>query len=197
MVRFMYRLLVVVGFLLTNVVMSLGGSPAAGMKADAPKAGFRAEVLMDLSQLEKKFEDLSNAMPADKYNWRPEEGVRSVGEVYSHIIGANYMFMGFLGAKPSTPMNPDMEKTTSKDDIAKMMKPSFDFVRTTINSLTDEDLDKTTTMFGNTVTYRMVLLVEIGHLHEHLGQSIAYARMNKVVPPWTAAEEAAAKKAGK
>ncbi len=157
-----------------------------------PKAGFRAEMLGQLDDVEKKIEDLAAAVPAEKYSWRPGEGVRSISEVYVHIAGSNYFFMTFLGVKPPTKMDAGMEKTvTQKDDIVKLLKPSFEHVRTTILGLTDDNLDKTTEMFGKKATYREVLITEVGHLHEHLGQSIAYARMNNVVPPWTAAEQAA------
>jgi len=181
--------------LLTGVLTDFARAQGDAMKMDAPKKGFRAEALMDLAQLEKKFEDLASAVPAEKYSWRPGDGVRSAGEVFAHITGANYMFMGFLGAKPAMKMDPGMEKTaTSKDDVVKNLAPSFEFVRTTISGLSDNDLEKTTKMFGYTVSYRMVIMTELGHLHEHLGQSIAYARTNQVVPPWTAAAEAASAK---
>lgn len=158
----------------------------------APKAGFRAEMLGQLDDVEKKIEDLAEAVPAEKYSWRPGEGVRSVSEVYVHIVGSNYFFMTFLGVKPPMKMDPGMEKTvTGKADVAKLLKPSFEHVRNTILNLTDKDLEKTTEVFGNTMTYRNTLITAIAHLHEHLGQSIAYARINNVVPPWTAAQQAA------
>lgn len=164
----------------------------------APKTGFRAEILWQLDDVQKKIEDLAAAVPGEKYSWRPGEGVRSISEVYVHIVGSNYFFMTFLGVKPPMKMDPGMEKSvTEKAEIAKMMKPSFDHFRHSVIDLNDKDLDKTTEMFGNTVTYRTVLITAISHLHEHLGQSIAYARMNGVVPPWTAAEQAATKKDSK
>jgi uncharacterized damage-inducible protein DinB len=161
----------------------------------APKAGFRADILRQLDDVQQKIVDLAAAVPAEKYSWRPAEGVRSVSEVYVHIAGSNYFFMTFLGIKPPMKMDPGMEKSvTDKAEIARMMKPSFDHVRSTILGLSDKDLDKTTEMFGSTSTFRNVLITELTHLHEHLGQSIAYARVNGVVPPWTAAEQAAAAK---
>ena len=192
------RKLAFIGVIVLTTTWAAFSGPPAGSMADAPKKGFRAEILMDLSQLEKKYEDLAGAVPGDKYSWRPGADVRSVGEVYSHIIGANYMFMGFLGAKTTMKEDPNMEKTASgKDDVVKMLKPSFDFVRATVTGLSDNDLEKTAQVFGNTMSYRMILMMEMGHLHEHLGQSIAYARSNDVVPPWTAAEQAAMKKDAK
>jgi uncharacterized damage-inducible protein DinB len=162
---------------------------------EPPKSGFRAEMLGQLAEVEKKIEDLAAAVPAEKYSWRPAEGVRSIGEVYMHITGANYFFMTFVGVQPPMKLNPNMEKTvTDKDEIVKKLNPSFEHFRNTLINLADKDLGKTTTMFGNTVTYRNALITALAHLHEHLGQSIAYARMNGVVPPWTAAEQAAAAK---
>ena len=152
-------------------------------------------MLGQIDDVEKKIEDLAAAVPAEKYSWRPGEGVRSVSEVYVHIAGSNYFFMTFLGVKPPMKMDPGMEKkVTDKAEVEKLLKPSFEHVRQTILNLSDKDLDKTTEMFGNTTTYRNALMTEIAHLHEHLGQSIAYARVNNVVPPWTAAEQAEAAK---
>ena len=152
-------------------------------------------MLGQLSFVEKRIEDLAAAVPAEKYSWRPGEGVRSVSEVYLHVIGANYFFMTFVGVKPPMKMDPDMEKSNAdKAEIAGKFKASFDHFRNTIIGLSDASLDKSTMMFGMTTTYRNVLVTAIAHLHEHLGQSIAYARVNGVVPPWTAAEQAEAAK---
>ena len=163
---------------------------------NAPKSGFRAEYLAQLADVEKKIVDLAGAVPQEKYGWRPGEGVRSVSEVYAHIAGANYFFMTFVGVKMPVGMDPAMEKTmTDKGKIAEMLKQSFNHVRQTVTDMPDASLDKETDMFGRTTTYRDALLTEMNHLHEHMGQSIAYARMNGIVPPWTAAEQAARKDA--
>jgi uncharacterized damage-inducible protein DinB len=190
------------GFIILCVSLGATIAFAGGPKpVNAPpdqKEGFRAEIVGQLGFVEKRIEDLAAAMPADKYSWRPGDGVRSVSEVYMHIVGANYLFMTFLGVKPPMKMDPGMESSvTDKTEIAGKLKPSFDHFRTAVLGLSDKDLDKTTDMFGRTTTYRNVLVTAIAHLHEHLGQSIAYARMNGVVPPWTAAEQAAAKKDSK
>lgn len=195
MFGFMRYVSVFVLFLFMETTFGLAGDSKAGNMPAAPKAGYRAEFLGQLTEVEKKIEDLAEAVPAEKYSWRPGDGVRSVSEVYVHIIGSNYFFMTFLGVKPPMKMDPAMEKNvTDKAEIAKLFKPSFDHVRNTVLNLTDDDLEKTTEMFGNTVTYRDALTTALCHLHEHLGQSIAYARINSVVPPWTAAEQAAAAK---
>lgn len=183
---------ILIAVCIATVSVCAGGPDKA---QQAPKSGFRAEMLGQLDDVEKKIEDLADAVPAEKYSWRPGEGVRSVSEVYVHIAGSNYFFMTFLGVKPPMKMDASLEKTvTDKAEVVKLLRPSFDHVRQTILGLSDKDLEKTTEMFGSTVTYRNALITEISHLHEHLGQSIAYARVNDVVPPWTAAEQAAAAK---
>ena len=119
------------------------------------------------------------------------EGVRSVSEVYMHIAGANYLLPSFIGIKSPAGMNGDMEKTiTEKVKVIEMLKQSFEFIRKAVTQTPDTDLDKAAKMFGRETTVRDVFFNAGLHMHEHLGQSIAYARMNKIVPPWTAAEQA-------
>jgi uncharacterized damage-inducible protein DinB len=181
---------IVVCLIVTTRVFAGDGKTSA-----QPAAGFRAEMIGQVEDVAKKIEELADAIPAEKFSWRPGEGVRSVSEVFVHIAGSNYFFMTFIGVKPPMKMDPNMEKSvTTKDEVVKLLKPSFEHVRTAILSISDKELENTVKMFGNTVTYRNVLLTQLSHLHEHLGQSIAYARTNGVVPPWTAAEQAAAAK---
>lgn len=195
MAGLMKRLGFILLFVSLGAMITFAGDPKPANTPPDPKEGFRAEIVGQLGFVEKRIEDLAAAMPADKYSWRPGDGVRSVSEVYMHIVGANYLFMTFLGVKPPMKMDPGMESSVKdKTEIAGKFKPSFDHFRTAVLGLSDKDLDKTTEMFGRTTTYRNVLVTAIAHLHEHLGQSIAYARVNGIVPPWTAAEQAAAAK---
>jgi uncharacterized damage-inducible protein DinB len=161
---------------------------AAKNAKPAPK-GFRAEFVRDLDDVQKKIIDLAAAVPAEKYSWRPAEGVRSVSEVYMHIAGGNYFLGTFLGAKPPADMPKDIEKITDKQEVLNELRKSFDHVRAIVGNISDEDLEKSVNMFGNTTTERGVYVTMLNHLHEHLGQSIAYARINGVVPPWSAKEK--------
>lgn len=167
---------------------------AAGM----PK-GLRGEMLMNASDVEQKILGLVSAMPQDKFTWRPMEGVRSVSEVFLHISGANYLFPSFAGA--TIPEGIDLktfeESTTDKSKIAEIVKASFASFRDNLTKLSDADLEKPAKMFGMETTYRNVYLIALTHMHEHLGQSIAYARSNGVIPPWTAAQEAKMKEKAK
>jgi uncharacterized damage-inducible protein DinB len=153
--------------------------------------GFRGEFLAQLKGVEEKMTDLASAMPEEKYGWRPAEGVRSVSEVFMHVAGTNYFIPTFIGVKPPEGNGPDMEKTvTEKTKVLEAMKKSFEYIRQVALKVSDANLDKPAEFFGDKTTVRGVLLNAALHMHEHLGQSIAYARMNGVVPPWTAAQNA-------
>jgi uncharacterized damage-inducible protein DinB len=151
----------------------------------APKSGFRAEFLRDLDDVQKKIVDLAVAVPADKYDWRPAPGVRSISEVYMHIAGGNYVLASFVGRKPPGYDTRTLEAITDKPRVLEELKKSFDNIRAAALNASDADLDKTVKIFGNDVTERAAFINALTHLHEHLGQSIAYARINGVVPPWT------------
>jgi uncharacterized damage-inducible protein DinB len=148
-------------------------------------SGARGEILGEIGGLEKKFVGLAQAMPQDKYGWRPGEGVRSVSEVFMHVAGANFGLPNFIGAKAPADVPKDLEKITDKAEVVKQLTASFAFLRSAITNMSDSDLEKTAKMFGKDRTYREIGFFMTGHLHEHLGQSIAYARMNGVVPPWS------------
>lgn len=117
-----------------------------------------------------------------------------------HVAAGNYFLANFAGAKPPEGINLEKYENslTKKADIQKAMKDSFAHVEKALMSAADADLEKPVEFFGRKMTVRGMYMVILSHAHEHLGQSIAHARGSGLVPPWTAAQEAAAKeKAGK
>ena len=154
--------------------------PAATLKP----AGFRADLLTDLDEVQDKITRLAATMPQEKYAWRPAPGVRSVSEVFMHIAGGNYVLGTFIGPVPPGVPN-DLERITDKAAVQAELRRSFDYLRALINTEKDSDLDKTVKVFGTPTSHRAVFMTMLNHLHEHLGQSIAYARINGVVPPWS------------
>jgi uncharacterized damage-inducible protein DinB len=175
---------------------------AAGTAVRAEDAkGFRADLVGQVEYVQKQILDLENAIPDGKMTWRPNKEVRSISEVYSHIAFANYMLLKFAGVtvpEGITIASPEdatkWEKASmDKKVIREQLVKSFDFVKSSIGSMTDASLENMVDFFGQKMTVRSLLLVLLSHMHEHLGQSIAYARMEGVVPPWTAAQKAAEK----
>lgn len=161
------------------LLMSLAVQPAA--------AASMAELfLQDFDSVEKKYIDLAEAIPADKFNWRPSEGVRSVSEVFMHVASANYMIPSMIGVKPPEGDFSELEKNvTAKAEVIAKTKESLAHIRQGVKGIPASDLDKSIKMFGRDSTTSGALVLILNHMHEHLGQLIAYARMNSIVPPWS------------
>jgi uncharacterized damage-inducible protein DinB len=165
-------------------------SPVAAASS-VPKSGARAEFLAEVAYYEDRYTRLAQTVPADKYNWRPADGVRSIGEVYAHIVAANYGIARALGTQPPASVDFKAIAATAVDKvkIVQELNESFAHFRKAILALSDADTDKAQKMFGRDTTQRGAFIMITGHMGEHLGQSIAYARTNGIVPPWTAEAE--------
>jgi uncharacterized damage-inducible protein DinB len=172
------------------------GDATPAMTGSSPEL---TAAVMQIKAAEDKLVDLANATPQARLMWRPGKGVRSTGEVFLHVASGNYFLSTFLGA--GVPEGVDMknfeQSTTDKAKIIDAMKASFAHAEKVVASLPAADLDKPVTLFGTPSTERDALLILVTHVHEHLGQSIAYARSNGIVPPWTARSEAEAAAAAK
>ena len=163
----------------------------------AQKSSFEAETLTLFNDAAEKVMSLAGAMPAEKYGWRPASGVRSAGETYVHIANGNRYLLTFVSKKPlnRTEMgslikaNEEREKTLAeKGQILDDLKESFEEVRKAAKNLSESELRRPVKLFNTDTTVRGVFLVITTHISEHLGQSIAYARMNGVTPPWSAGQ---------
>lgn len=162
-------------------------SPAATQAPAAP-AGVRGEITAQFDDAMSKLLQLAEAIPQEKYSWRPSAGVRSVSQVLMHVGGGNYYVVSFAGVKAPGDLPADAENTvTDKAQVIALLRRSADHVRAAVRGIPDADLDKPATMFGQATTYRNVLFTTATHAHEHLGQLIAYARSNGIVPPWSRA----------
>ena len=154
-----------------------------------------ADLRADIEEVEKKITDLARAIPEDKYSWRPAAGVRSIGEVLMHVAADNYLIPAAIGysADPSTGIKGDDYKTAlayeqrkvSRDAAIAEMEKSFAHLKKAMQATTPERLSQKVQMFGQSFTMQQTWILATTHLHEHLGQAIAYARSNNVVPPWS------------
>jgi len=171
------------------------GAAGRTQAAPAAKSTLQTDLVGQIDHVEKQIVELLDAMPQDKFNWRTAPGVRSVGEVYLHIAFGNYG-LGKLATGKTPPESAgftgDPKKwdtqTTDKAAIKKLLVASFDWVEDAVKNVPDKDLDKKVNFFGHEISTRAGLIVIVNHQHEHLGQSVAYARSNKVTPPWSKGE---------
>ena len=149
------------------------------------------EFLGQIQFVEGRIMDLAKAIPADKYTWRPADGIRSIAESYRHVTFANYGFSKVSGLESSegSGMEGKMKEfekaTTNKDKILEDLTQSFEKLKASVSSLNQAQLDEQIEVFGMEMSRRSFVIGTLNHLHEHLGQSIAYARMNGITPPWS------------
>lgn len=174
---------IVVLLLAVPLFASARGPQQNAPRPAAPMTGFKAEFFANLDEVQDKILELAEGTPADKYTWRPAPDVRSVSEVYMHIAGSNYILATFLGTQPPKRTEDMEKKITRKAEVVAELKASFEHLRSA--AARTEDLEKQVKMFGGSTSHRGVMITILSHLHEHLGQSIAYGRMNGVVPPWS------------
>lgn len=173
---------------LNGAAVALAVMAAAPLAAQQVPAGVRGEILTQFNEAAGKLEQLAEAIPQEKFTWRPGAGVRSVSEVFLHVAGSNDFMMAAAGVPSSAQGENDLEhSTTDKAQVIAKLKAANARVRAALLAMPDADLDKATKLFGMDMTYRGVCLLVQSHVHEHLGQMIAYARSNGIVPPWSRA----------
>jgi uncharacterized damage-inducible protein DinB len=165
---------------------------AASADKTAPSYDMKAQSAQDLQDLQKKIVGLAEAIPADKYTWRPEPGTRSVSELFLHIAAANYNIPTMMtGVTPAAGFEgKGFEKsTTDKAKVIEQLNKSFTYAIAAVNNMSNADFAKPEKKLGPDANDGDVVYLMVVHTHEHLGQSIAYARMNNITPPWTAEAE--------
>ena len=146
----------------------------------------------DFETMKGKFISLADAFPEDMWDWTPMEGVRSVRDVMALIVAEGYHFPAAWGvdapAGAESGFGPEMERVgaMSKSAVIAEMETSFDHLITTTRAMTHMDhMGGEANWFGREMSVANAMMLAGGDMHEHLGQSIAYARMNKIVPPWS------------
>jgi len=149
--------------------------------------GHRSEVLAEVIVQEDKFKRLAEAIPAEKYTWRPSPDVRSFAEVFMHVSAANFNLYKLVGTPPPAGFDvKGFEKSAiDKAKVIATLKDSFAHAKKAITVMPDSNLEKSLDWFGGKNTQRGILLFIVRHGAEHLGQSIAYARFAGITPPWT------------
>ncbi len=165
----------------------LGAAPALAQQPGATAAMSTPVQAMarDYANLSDKFTGLARVM-AGKYDWRPGQGVRSVGEVFNLIVTENKMLAGILtGAGGQAPSMGGAAPITDAAAMQEALKSSYAAIGQALSAMSPADLATPVTLFGRNTTKEGAVFILMVDQHEHLGQSIAYARSNSVVPPWS------------
>ena len=172
-----------------------GGLRAQGTMQSAPadkttpSYDMKGQAIVDLQQLQGKYVAPADAIPADKYSWRPAPDARSVGELFLHVTAANHNIPTMMTGTtaPGEFKKDGYEKSiTDKAKIVDALKESFAAAIEDVQAMSNADFAKAEKKLGPDANDGDVIYILVTHAHEHLGQAIAYARSNGVVPPWTA-----------
>ncbi len=181
------RLTILVIFLFA-ISLAASGQEKMADKGAAMPGGVAGAFLKQSKRVQGQMEALLGAIPQDKFNWRPMEGVRSIAESFMHAGGGNYLFSGQLGGTSPKGFDESTYETslTDKAQILDALRKSFDEVNAAVKNTPESSYGKKIKFFGMDVTILDLIFAAATHQHELLGQQIAYARMNRIVPPWTA-----------
>ena len=169
----------------------MGQAAPATQAADKtpPSYDMKPQSILDLQDMQKKFTSLAEAIPADKYGWKPGEGVRTVAELFLHVASANYGIPNMIGVPTPAGFNGKTyeKSTTDKAKIIEELNKSFASAVAGVQSMTNADFAKPEKKLGPDANDGDVVYLLVVHAHEQMGHAIVYARSNGVVPPWTAA----------
>jgi uncharacterized damage-inducible protein DinB len=157
-------------------------APLAEARAQRQSVGLQVAFAEDAGTLSDKFTGLARVM-SGKYDWKPGAGVRSVADVFNLIVFENGLVAGVLSGSPNAGARP--APITDPEKMQEALKASYANLQKAITGLSDSDLGITVKLFGRDWTKRDAVMHVLQDQHEHLGQSIAYARTNGVVPPWS------------
>ena len=175
---------------------------APGKKTEAVKSDFTSDLAGNMAYVSKQIISLAEATPADKFSWRPNDQVRTMSEIYMHVVGPNMLMPSMLGAAPPKGLTiPEKAwdlaekweaEVTSKEAVIARLKESFDYAIAAVKTIPPSALDGQADIFGFPASKRAYLMILMSHAHEHLGQAVAYARTVGVVPPWSVKPQIAA-----
>jgi len=159
-------------------------APAQGNPASA--TGVKKDIIAQLNDAESKLVQLAKAFPDAKFGWSPP-GARTVSEVFIHVAAENIDIPPMTGVPASaTKMPANAEKTvTTKAAVLDLLTKSFAYAKASVMALPDAQMDASASYLGTPMSKRGIMMAVASHGNEHLGQLIAYARVNSIVPPWS------------
>ncbi|HEV1995123.1 MAG TPA: DinB family protein [Candidatus Acidoferrum sp.] len=180
--------------LFVAVAMLMAGGVAAAQQAAAPaEAQKMAEmgtivspvsgaVKGQLARFSKNMVAAAEAMPAEKYGFKPSPEMNSFGHLVMHIAQSNNLFCSKIsGAAP-----PDVKYAESdpKDKLVAALKASFEYCTTALEKVDDSKLGDQMMLFGNRPASRAAAMIFLyGSWTDHYATEAIYLRLNGILPP--------------
>lgn len=188
-------------FVVASVISSpllAQAAPGLPRGATAVSAPLAVSLLKDVTGAGDKFIALAKAIPADKYDWKPADGTRTVREVLLHVASDNYLLPLLAGpvatAAPAATgidikdfqsVSRYEKRPLTRDAVIAELERSFVHLYSAMGKTTAPDMAKDVNLFGQKMVLQDMWILTTTHLHEHLGQGIAYARSVGIKPPWS------------
>ena len=168
--------------------------PENDVTGDSVASPFTDAMAQDVATLRSKLVSLAEAMPDDAMAWAPSDQVLTSAEVFMHIAAYNYYYPSMAGAPiPSgagvtedyATVSAFQGRERTRSELIDDLRTSFDHLEASVAALSADQLDHETQVFGRTTTVQAAWYGTMTHIHEHLGQLVAYARANDITPPWS------------
>ena len=175
----------------TRAALVIAAGLCLSSPAQAQMASWKDVQVADLETMKEKFVGLANAFSAAHWEYRPMDGVRSTKDVFALMIAETHMFPVAWGYQPpagaASGFGPEMQRVSalSREQIMAQLGPSFDHMIGILRGMDDAKRNESSTYFGREMPVHANVATAMADMHEHLGQLIAYARANRVVPPWS------------
>ena len=161
-----------------------------GMQAPPPAKDSGHALSHMLNMVENEVVSAAEAMPDDKYSFRPTQGefkdVRTFGDQFRHIGYVNYMFASFISGEKNPLTDAGGENgpaLKTKAEIVKQLKDSFEVLHKALETLNASNELDVLDVFGMKMAKINVAALSLGHPFDHYGQAVVYLRMNNIVPP--------------
>ena len=163
--------------LLIPVVLLLASAVSAQVKNPVSSA-----LKEGLPGRQKNIVAAVEAMPADKFNFKPTPDQMTYGHLVAHIVEANYIFCGKVADVPA-PKVDEAKESDPKDKLLAATKASFDFCSDALAKMDDSKLGEMTEAFGQKVTHARMALGLASSWSDHYGAQAMYLRLNGITPP--------------
>jgi uncharacterized damage-inducible protein DinB len=149
-----------------------------------------ATVAQWFTMIEQSFIALADAMPADKYDFKPTTGkfenVRTFGEQVKHVACANFAFFNQIEklTPPAECSAGGPNPAITKSELMKYLRESFEYAQRVLKTMTSANaLESVSGPYGGNSTRLGITTLAVWHASDHYGQLVVYLRMNGIVPP--------------
>lgn len=171
-----------IGIAIAAVLMA-GTVVAAQDPPAAPVANpVSTTVKGQMTRYAKNMVAAADAMPADKFNFKPTPEMNTFAHLTMHIAQSNYGLCSKISGQDAPKV--ELKDTDGKDKLVAALKSSFEYCSTALANVDDSKLGDSLTLFGNRQTSRAGALITLSDdWYDHYGAQAVYLRLNGILPP--------------